>query len=269
VNALLAVSSAPEHIAFWLLSIVAVVGALAMLWSRKAVHSAMWLALTMICLAFLYMLQGAVFLGIVQIVVYTGAVMMLFLFVLMLVGVDSSDSLVETLPHQRLAAILTGIGFGLLLVIGLGRASLGTAVGLDAANSAQGSNVQGLAVLIFSRYVWVFEVVSALLIVAALAAMILAHRERGTPRLSQREMSEQRVRTERATPLPSPGVYARHNAVDTPALLPDGSPSEESVPAVLSIRAGRLPVPPARVLEPPHPGDSFVSVPDQTQEEHS
>lgn len=255
MSGLLAVSSAPERVSFWILAIVAVVGAIAMLWSRKAVHSALWLALTMISLAFLYILQGAVFLGIVQIVVYTGAVMMLFLFVLMLVGVDSSDSLVETLPHQRFAAIVTGIGFGLLLIIGLGRASLGTAVGVDEANSAQGSNVQGLAVLIFSRYVWVFEVTSALLIVAALAAMVLAHRERITPRVGQRELSELRVRGSRATPLPPPGTYARHNAVDTPALLPDGSPSEESVPAILSVRAGRVPVAPSRVLEPPE-GDA-------------
>jgi NADH-quinone oxidoreductase subunit J len=266
VSTLLAVSSAPERVSFWLLSILAVVGALAMLWSRKAVHCALWLALTMISLAFLYILQGAVFLGVVQIVVYTGAVMMLFLFVLMLVGVDSSDSLVETLPHQRFAAILTGIGFGLLLVIGLGRASLGSAVGLDAANSAQGSNLQGLAVLIFSRYVWVFEVTSALLIVAAVAAMVLAHRERLTPRVGQREMSEARVRSERATPLPPPGVYARHNAVDTPALLPDGSPSGESVPAVLQVRVGRPPVRPARVLEPPEAAEPLVRVPVEAPE---
>jgi NADH-quinone oxidoreductase subunit J len=269
MSALLAVSSAPERVSFWILSVVAVFGALAMLWSRKAVHSALWLALTMISLAFLYILQGAVFLGIVQIVVYTGAVMMLFLFVLMLVGVDSSDSLVETLPHQRFAAIVTGLGFGLLLVIGLGRATLGTSVGLDAANSAQGSNVQGLAVLIFSRYVWVFEVTSALLIVAALGAMVLAHRERLTPRIGQREMSELRVRSRRATPLPPPGSYARHNAVDTPALLPDGSPSEESVPAILSVRAGRLPVPTARVLEPPSGDQAPVRVPVETPEDHA
>src|SRR4051794_34792941 len=241
MSALLAASSVPEQISFWILATVAVLGALAMVGSRKAVHSALWLALVMIALAFLYILQGAVFLGIVQIVVYTGAVMMLFLFVLMVVGVDSSDSLVETLPHQRFAAIVTGVGFGLLLVIGLGRASLGSAVGLDAANSAQGSNVQGLAVLIFSRYVWVFEVTSALLIVAAVGAMILTHRERLAAKVRQRELSEDRVRTSRATPLASPGVYARHNAVDTPALLPDGSPSPESVPAVLSGRARRVP----------------------------
>ncbi|HTY71766.1 MAG TPA: NADH-quinone oxidoreductase subunit J [Actinomycetes bacterium] len=241
MSGLLAMSTVPGEIAFWILAIAAVFGALAMLWSRKAVHSALWLALTMISLAFMYILQDAVFLGIVQIVVYTGAVMMLFLFVLMLVGVDSSDSLVETLPHQRIAAVLVGLGFGLLLVIGLGHATLGSAEGLGPANEAQGGNVQGLAVLIFSRYVWVFEVTSALLIVAAVGAMVLAHRERLAVRVRQRELSEQRVRTGRPTPLAAPGVYARHNAVDTPGLLPDGSPSPESVPVVLSARPVRKP----------------------------
>ena len=254
MSGLLATSSVPEEVSFWVLSIVAVFGALAMLVSRRAVHSALWLALTMISLAFLYILQGAVFLGIVQIVVYTGAVMMLFLFVLMLVGVDSSDSLVETLPRQRWASVVAGIGFGLLLVVGIGRASLGSAVGLDVANSAQGGNVQGLAVLIFSRYVWVFEVTSALLIVAAVGAMILTHRERLAAKVRQREMSEDRVRTSRATPLASPGVYARHNAVDTPALLPDGSPSPESVPVVLTGRARRIPT--VQEIEPGEGGDA-------------
>ena len=98
------------QLAFWIIAPLAVLGGLMMVISRKAVHSALWLALSMICLALLYMMQGAVFLGIVQIVVYTGAVMMLFLFVLMLVGVDASDSLVETLRGQRVAAVAGGVG---------------------------------------------------------------------------------------------------------------------------------------------------------------
>ena len=76
----------------------------------------------MICLAVLYLAQDAPFLGVVQVVVYTGAVMMLFLFVLMLVGVDSGDSLVETLRGQRVAAVLAGLGFGVLLILAIGDA---------------------------------------------------------------------------------------------------------------------------------------------------
>jgi NADH-quinone oxidoreductase subunit J len=238
---LLGATDAAEATAFWILSVTAVGGGIAMVSSRKAVHSALWLALTMVCLAFLYMLQGAYFLGIVQIVVYTGAVMMLFLFVLMLVGVDASDSLVETLRRQRIGAVLSGLAFGVLLIAALGQAAVPEAVGLDEANA--NGNAQGLAVLIFGRYLWAFEVTSALLITAALGAMVLTHREDVERKRTQRELSEDRIRHGRATPLAAPGVYARHNAVDTPGLLPDGTPSEESVPAALTARLGETTVP--------------------------
>ena len=86
-----------ESILFWLLAPLTVLAALGMLFVKKAMHSAILLAFVMISLAVFYLIQDAPFLGIVQIVVYTGAVMMLFLFILMLVGVDSSDSLVENI----------------------------------------------------------------------------------------------------------------------------------------------------------------------------
>ena len=223
-----------EAVTFWLLSPLAVLGALGVLFSKKAVHSALLLALTMLSLAVLYLAQDAPFLGVVQVVVYTGAVMMLFLFVLMLVGVDSGDSLVETLRGQRIAAVLVALGFGGLLIFSLGDAVV-TNVGLTAAN--QDGNVQGLANLIFSRYVFAFEVTSVLLITAAMGAMMLAHRERQGARVTQQDLSRQRFRGgQHPAPLPGPGVYARHNAVDTPALLPDGSPAEVSVSKVLLAR---------------------------------
>jgi NADH-quinone oxidoreductase subunit J len=227
-------TGAGEAWVFWILGPVAVLASVAMLASRKAVHSALLLALTMLSLAVLYLAQDAPFLGVVQVVVYTGAVMMLFLFVLMLVGVDSGDSLVETLRGQRVAAVLAGLGFGALLVFTLGDVIV-TNDGLDEANAD--GNVVGLANLIFSRYVFAFEVTSALLITAALGAMVLAHRERHERRLTQRELSVERFRGGRyGAPLPPPGVFARHNAVDTPALLPDGSPAETSVSRVLVAR---------------------------------
>jgi NADH-quinone oxidoreductase subunit J len=230
-----------EAAVFWVLAPVAVLAAAGMLLSRKAVHSALLLALTMLCLAVLYIAQDAPFLGVVQVVVYTGAVMMLFLFVLMLVGVDSADSLVETLRGQRVAALLAGVGFGALLVLGIGDAVVSN-VGLEEANAD--GNVPGLANLIFSRYVFAFEVTSALLITAAVGAMVLAHRERHGPRRTQRELSIERFRSgQHPAPLPSPGVFARHNAVDTPALLPDGTPADASVSRVLAARGDVRPAP--------------------------
>ena len=229
-----------EQVAFWVLGFVAVIGAIGVVSARKAVYSALFLAATMIALALLYVAQGALFLGVVQVVVYTGAVMMLFLFVLMLIGVDSSESLVETLRGQRVAAILAGLGFGILLIAGIGSAATTGFVGLTQAN--QDGNVQGLATLIFTRDLWAFEITSALLITAALGAMVLAHRERFERRKTQRELVIERFRTgQRATPLPNPGVYARHNAVDTFARLPDGSEEDTSVSTIIRRRAVSTP----------------------------
>lgn len=122
-------TSTGEAVQFWVLGVVAVLGALGVVFATKAVYSAIFLATTMIILAIFYVAQGALFLGVVQVVVYTGAVMMLFLFVLMLIGVDSSDSLVETLRGQRLAAAVIGLGFGILLIAGIGTASVATFAG--------------------------------------------------------------------------------------------------------------------------------------------
>ena len=226
-------------IAFWVLAPIMVAAALGMLFTRKAVHAALLLAVVMIGLAVLYADQNAPFLFAVQIIVYTGAILMLFLFVLMLVGVDSSDSVVETIRGQRLFATLAGIALGALLIFGIAQVSVGTITGLQQANS--GGNVQALAQLLFSRYVFAFEATSALLITAAIGAMVLAHRERLTPKPTQADLAKQRLRdyAERGKhvgALPPPGVYARHNAVDTPALLPDGSPAPASVSRVLAAR---------------------------------
>ena len=179
-------------IAFWILGPVMVLAALGILVVRKAVHAALLLAVVMISLAVLYATLEAPFLFVTQIIVYTGAILMLFLFVVMLVGVDASDSVVETIRGQRVMAIAAGLLLGLLLVIVLGQAVTGTVVGLTQAN--EGGNIEGLATLLFSRYVLVFEVTAALLITAAMGAMVLAHRERLTPKQTQAALAAQRVR---------------------------------------------------------------------------
>jgi NADH-quinone oxidoreductase subunit J len=228
-------TSTGEAFQFWVLGTVAVIGALSTVLMRRAVHSALSLAGTMIILAVVYLANGAYFLGIVQIVVYTGAIMMLFLFVVMLVGVTAADSLTETIKGQRWLALLCGLGFGILLFAGIGNASLTQFDGLSTANA--NGNVQGLAALIFTKYVFAFEITGALLITAAVGAMVLTHRERTERPKTQRELSEQRVREgKHVPPLPAPGVYARHNAVDVQGLLPDGTPSELTVSKTLRDR---------------------------------
>ena len=226
-------------VAFWMLAPIMVAAALGMLFVRKAVHSALLLAVVMMSLSILYLAQDAPFLFAVQIIVYTGAILMLFLFVVMLVGVDASDSVVETIRGHRVAAIGIGLAFGLTLVLGLGQVSFGTSIGLGDANGE--GNIPAIAKILFTKYVFAFEITSALLITAALGAMVLAHRERLTPKPTQADLAAQRMRDYadhglHLGPLPPPGVFARHNSVDTPALLPDGTASEASISRVLAAR---------------------------------
>jgi NADH-quinone oxidoreductase subunit J len=226
-----------EATVFFILAPLALIGAIGTVWARNAVHSALFLVMTMLCLGVFYVVQAGPFIGTVQIIVYTGAIMMLFLFVLMLVGRDSSDSLIETLRGQRMAAILLGLGFAVLIGTGLYRSLDGsTPVGLAEANAD--GNVQGIARLLFTQYVFAFEVTSALLISAAVGAMILAHLEkRREEKISQPEMMKARFAPGNyPAPKPGPGVFATSDSIATPARLPDGSPADRSISPLLPVR---------------------------------
>ncbi|CAM2876525.1 NADH-quinone oxidoreductase subunit J [Saccharomonospora xinjiangensis] len=226
--------STGEAIAFWILGPIALAGALGMVFARNAVHSALWLVLTMLSLGLLYLTQQAQFLGFTQIIVYTGAIMMLFLFVLMLVGRESSDSVVEVLRGQRLMAGLVGIGVAVLLAATLTRAvaDVTPAAPLDPWSDA-GGGAAGLGRLIFTDYLFPFELTAALLITAAMAGMVLSFTTRHMKggKRSQRELVVARFRGEyeRPSPKPGPGVFATSSSVATPALLPDGSVAPESL----------------------------------------
>ncbi|MGH3721326.1 MAG: NADH-quinone oxidoreductase subunit J [Pseudonocardiaceae bacterium] len=228
-----------ETVAFWILGPLALGGGLAMVFARNAVHSALWLAQTMLCLGALYLVQQAPFLGFVQIIVYTGAIMMLFLFVLMLVGKESVDSVVEVLRGQRVAAALGGLGLAALLVAVLGRAFSGIpSAGLAGVNSTGGGNVATIGRILYTSYLFPFELTSALLMTAALGAMVLTFTERAKEgRLTQRQRVEARLRGGRPSPLPGPGVFATMTSVATPALLPDGSVAPESLSGLLESTA--------------------------------
>ena len=221
--------STGEAIAFWILGPIALLGALGLIFARNAVHSALFLALTMFSLGILYMVQQAPFLGFTQIIVYTGAIMMLFLFVLMLVGRESSDSVVEVLRGQRLWGGILGIGIAGLMATALTRA-LTNVTPAPAPNGTAG----GLGRLIFTDYLFPFELTSALLITAALGAMVLAFAEK-RGRRTQKELVEARFRGEyeRISPKPGPGVFATSHSVMTPAILPDGSVAPESLSTII------------------------------------
>jgi len=231
--------SAGEEVFFWVVAPLAVLAALGLLFARKAVYAAMCVVFVMISLAGFYIVQEALFLGVAQIVVYTGAIMMLFLFVLMLVGVDASDSVVETLKGQRWIGALAGAGLIALVAAVAMRASMPAPRGLAEANAD--TNPVGVARLLFSDYVLVVEVAGVLLVTAAVGAVVLTRAERLRPKPTQKDVADAKMAAfaaegARIRGLPAPGVYARHNAADVPALGADGRPIDESVPRVLRIR---------------------------------
>lgn len=219
-----------DTVLFWVIAAITVIPALSLLFARKAVHVAMSVVLVMVGLAAAYVTLGAPFLGMVQIVVYTGAVMMLFLFVLMLVGVDQREELKETIAGQRWIAFLGAGGLGAFLVAVIGRVSLPV-------GEAVSGEPDAIAVVLFGRYVLVVEVLGFLLITAAVGALVLTHVPRLKPRRTQVEVQRDRVLAG-ADPVNKvfPGVYARHNALDIPARDPEGNPIDESVSRVLKIR---------------------------------
>ena len=229
------------EVTFWVVAPLAVLGALGLVLSRRAVYAALSVAVTMVGLAVLYASLDAPFLAMVQIIVYTGAVLMMFLFVLMMVGIVTPDSTVETIRGQRTLAVLAGVGVVALLFFGIGGALHAQPATVEQANAAFGGNVEGLANLMFGRYVFVFLLSSAVLIVAAVGAMLLAHHERVRPKKGQPQMAADRLyayakKGEHPGALPNSGVYAGSNAIGVGALLPDGTVAEKSLSETLAIR---------------------------------
>ena len=238
-------TSTGEAVFFWIVAPLAVLAALGLVFARRAVYAAVGVVFVMIALAAFYIAQEALFLGVTQVVVYTGAIMMLFLFVLMLVGVDSSDSVIETLKGQRWLAAIGGLGLIILFAAVVMRVTMPAPRGLAEANVD--TNPVGVARLLFGDYVVTMEVAAILLVTAALGAVTLTHRERLRPKRTQRDVVEAKMAAYadhggRIGNLPAPGVYARHNAADVPALGADGKPIDESVPRVLRIRGQLRPI---------------------------
>jgi NADH-quinone oxidoreductase subunit J len=196
---------ATDLIVFWVFAPIAVVAAIGMVLSRRAVHSALFLIVTLFCLAVFFLVLGSPFLFAVQIIVYAGAIMVLFLFVIMLLGIEGRESMVERLRAQRslavlLAAALTAELFtAIRLGVGL---STTAAPGFDSAVN-RGGNVRALARVLFNSYFFPFEATSVLLIVAAVAAMVVAGR-RGIARAAAAEAVVAAEPAPPAEPAPEP-----------------------------------------------------------------
>jgi NADH-quinone oxidoreductase subunit J len=191
-----------ELILFWVFAPIAIASGIGMLLMRNAVHSALFLIVNFFCLAMFYLILGASFLFAVQIIVYAGAIMVLFLFVIMLLGVDGREDLRERrLVAQRPLAILLGVGFVTEVFFAV-RAAVGFSrrapAGFDKVN--EGGNAQALARVLFHKYFFPFEVTSILLIIAAIAAMVLAQRK--SRAITQAEMEAHNATLEPAAPGP-------------------------------------------------------------------
>jgi NADH-quinone oxidoreductase subunit J len=165
-----------DNIVFWVFAPISIASAIGMLLVRNAVHAALFLIVNFFCLAVFFLLLDAPFLFAVQIVVYAGAIMVLFLFVIMLLGVDSNVPIRERLLVQRPLAFVLGAAFVVELFLAI-RAGVGFATRApDVFTANEGGNTQALAKVLFGQYFFPFEVTSILLLVAAIAAMVLAHR---------------------------------------------------------------------------------------------
>lgn len=232
--------STGEALLFGVIAVVMITLAVfGLLITRRAVYSAICVIADMVCLAFLYTMLEAPFMGVVQVAVYTGAILMMFLFVLMMIGVDAADSTHEILRGPRIFAVLGGLGF---VVIGVGAvlaAREPEAAGLKQANAD--TNPGAIARAIVGNHVLAMELTGTLLIVAALGAMTLTHRERTRRKLDQAALQEAKMRAfaERGRHIgqkPPTGVYAESNSAADPALTVGGEIEEASVSRVLRIR---------------------------------
>jgi NADH-quinone oxidoreductase subunit J len=186
-----------DLVVFIIASLMVIAGAIGVVVRRHPVHCALSLVLTLFGVAVLFVSQDAQFLAAVQIIVYAGAIVVLFLFVIMLLGVDRSEDLrIEPLPIQRPLAVVMGLGIVGLLVAAVVAARdadpLAVGTGLDVAGqpaagqtgqagevvAGHDANIQQLANNLFGDNVFAFELTSVLLIVAVAGTVVLTRRQR-------------------------------------------------------------------------------------------
>ena len=232
-----------EAIVFGVVALVTVACGIGVLTAKRAVNAAINMIGIMISLAVLYIVNESPFMGITQVVVYTGAVMTLVLFVIMLVGVGGDEPVGAAGSVMRWPVlILLGLGLAGVLTAAVWRTVFPMPAGLgDGAKAAPDL----LAVTLYHDHVVTMELTAILLIVAAVGALTLTHRQRIRARLSQRRIAANKMRDYASKGVhpgqkPMPGVYASTNSAAAPALGADGEAVEESVPRVLRARGQGL-----------------------------
>ena len=195
-----------QFIAFYLFATIVIASAAMVIFARNPVHSVMWLILAFFNAAGLMLLAGAEFIAMLLVIVYVGAVAVLFLFVVMMLNIDFAElraGFVRYLPLGSLVAIILVAE----LIFALGAWSAG---GVDLAARAapavtDKSNIQQIGELLYTRYIFLFEAAGIILLVAMIGAIVLTHRQRGGVR-TQNISSQNQRRPQDATRLVDPGV---------------------------------------------------------------
>lgn len=179
-----------QLIVFFILAGLAVGSALAMITARNLVHAVLWMVGNFVAVAVLFLMLQAPFLAVVQLIVYAGAIMVLFLFVVMLMG-PQPVTLKERLAGQRWLAIPLVLVLLLALISVVATDSLTGRPGLASAEQLGANNPQLLGELLYTKYLFPFEIVSVLLLVAMIGAVVLAKREAFLRRVSEEQEAEQ------------------------------------------------------------------------------
>ena len=235
-------ASTGEAILFGCVAVFMIACALGVLFFKKAVHCAICMVGVMLGLAVLYLMHGAAFLGTVQVVVYTGAIMVLFLFVIMMIGLGASDNYAQQSLGRIITSVLIALGLAAVVIGAVARSRATGSSNSLSSEPYSNAPITDLAATLFSRYWFSMELAGILLITAAIGAMLLTHSDQLGPVLTQRATAEAKMRAFKASgrrigQLPAPGVYAHSNAVDVPAISGEThGPVEASVPRVLRVR---------------------------------
>ncbi len=234
-----AMSGPGEAALFWSVAVVMVAGAVGVLMFRKAAYAALSMVLVMVGLAVLFFSLNAPFNGAVQIIVYTGAILMLFLFVIMMIGLGATDGFKEQPREYIVGGVVFGAAFAGLFSAAVLTSKVegpGEFIGVDPYSNVP---VTALATNLFSDHWMSIQIVATLLVTAAVGAVLLTHSDQLGPKLDQRTVARARMtafaRSARHIgQLPPPGVYATTNSVENPSIAGDTLTAvEDSVPRVL------------------------------------
>lgn len=240
-------ASGGEVVFFWIVAAFMVAGALGVLLFNKAAYSVLSMVVVMLGMALLFFALEAPFNGAVQVIVYTGAILMLFLFVIMMIGLGASDGYRTQRRGYIIAGVLGGLGLSVLLVSSV-LVSQVTGPGKFDRDPYSNLPVTELAVNLFQEHWITIQLTAALLITAAVGAMVLTHSDRLGVKLTQKNVARARMEgfaeaNRHIGQLPPPGVFAAGNAVDNPAIAGDTlEVSEESIPRVLKVKGLEKPL---------------------------